>query len=230
MIFGIGRINRKKFLKFSAFNVEHMAAVLLRLFEENPEQKKILKIVEILRKGGLIIYPTDTVYGLGCDIFNQKALDRIRHLKGLKGKDLNLSFICYDLSHISEYTKHLDTATFKIMKKALPGPYTFILESSSKVPKILNVKKKTVGIRVPNNNIPREIVRNLENPIITTSIHDDDIHDYATDPEIIYEEFKHLVDVVIDGGPGGVHPSTVIDCTAEPKIVREGLGDIGIIQ
>lgn len=189
-----------------------------------------MEVVDVLRNGGIIIYPTDTVYGLGCDIFNQKAIERIRLIKGIKGKNLNLSFICYDLSHISEYTKRLDTPTFKLMKKALPGPYTFILESSSKVPKILNVKKKTVGIRVPDNNIPREIVRELGNPIITTSIHDDEIHDHATDPEIIFDEFKNLVDVVIDGGFGEVHPSTVIDCTSDmPEIVREGIGDISII-
>ncbi len=207
-----------------------MAAEFIKLYKENPERRKIVEIVKILRDGGVIIYPTDTVYGLGCDIFNQKAVERIRQIKGIKGKHLNLSFICYDLSHISEYTKHLDTPTFKLMKKALPGPYTFILESSSKVPRILNVKKKTVGIRVPDNNIPREIVKELGNPIITTSIHDDEIHDHATDPELIYENFKNLVDVVIDGGFGDVHPSTVIDCTgSEPIIVREGMGDVSLI-
>ncbi|MEQ8905519.1 L-threonylcarbamoyladenylate synthase [Ekhidna sp.] len=207
-----------------------MTAEFIKLYPENPERRKIVEVVKILRNGGIIIYPTDTVYGLGCDIFNQKAIERIRIIKGIKGKHLNLSFICYDLSHISEYTKHLDTPTFKLMKKALPGPFTFILESSSKVPKILNVKKKTVGIRVPDNNIPREIVRELGNPIITTSIHDDEIHDHATDPELIYEDFKNLVDVVIDGGFGQVHPSTVVDCTgSEPIIVREGMGDVNII-
>ena len=207
-----------------------MEAEFIKLYEENPERKKIEHVVSVLRNGGVIIYPTDTVYGLGCDIFNQKAIERIRLIKGIKGKHLNLSFICYDLSHISEYTKHLGTPTFKLMKRALPGAYTFILESSSRVPKILNVKKKTVGIRIPNNNIPREIVNELGNPIITTSIHDDDIHDHATDPEIIFEDFKNLVDVVIDGGFGQVHPSTVIDCTGEqPSIVREGIGDISII-
>ncbi len=208
-----------------------MEAEFIKLYEENPERKKIEHIAKILRNGGVIIYPTDTVYGLGCDIFNQKAIERIRIIKGIKGKHLNLSFICFDLSHISEYTKHLDTPTFKLMKRALPGPYTFILESSSKVPKILNVKKKTVGIRIPDNNIPRDIVNELGNPIITTSIHDDDIHDHATDPEMIYKDFKSIVDVVIDGGFGQVHPSTVIDCTGtQPTIVREGIGDISIIH
>lgn len=207
-----------------------MAAQFIRLYKENPEQRKIENIVSVLRKGGVIIYPTDTVYGLGCDIFNFRAIEQIKSIKGIKGKELNLSFICYDLSHISEYTRHLDTPVFKLMKKALPGPYTFILESSSKVPKILNVKKKTVGIRVPDNNIPREIVRTLGNPIITTSIHDGDIHYHATDPEVIYEEFKNKVDIIVDGGPGLVNPSTVIDCTGEdPIIVREGLGDPTII-
>ncbi len=208
-----------------------MAAEFIKLYSANPERRKIEEVVRVLRNGGVIIYPTDTVYGLGCDIFNQKAVERIRQIKGIKGKHLNLSFICFDLSHISEYTRHLDTPTFKLMKKALPGPYTFILESSSKVPKILNVKKKTVGIRIPDNNIPREIVNELGNPIITTSIHDDEIHDHATDPEIIYDDFKNLVDIVIDGGFGQVHPSTVIDCTSgTPLLVREGMGDVNIIS
>ncbi len=207
-----------------------MEAEFIKLYKENPERKKVEHVVNVLRNGGVIIYPTDTVYGLGCDIFNQKAIERIRLIKGIKGKHLNLSFICYDLSHISEYTKHLDTPTFKLMKRALPGAYTFILESSSRVPKILNVKKKTVGIRIPDNNIPRDIVNHLGNPIITTSIHDDDIHDHATDPEVIYNDFKNLVDIVIDGGFGQVHPSTVIDCTLDqPSIIREGIGDISII-
>ena len=206
-----------------------MTAKFIKLYPENPERQKIDGIVSVLRSGGIIIYPTDTVYGLGCDIFNSRAVEKIRLLKGIKGKKLNLSFICFDLSHISEYTKHLNTSTFKLMKKTLPGPYTFILESSSKVPKILNMKKKTVGIRVPDNNIPREIVNQLGNPIITTSIHDDEIHDYATDPELIYEEFKNRVDVVIDGGAGQVYPSTVIDCTNEKVIVlREGLGSTAL--
>lgn len=207
-----------------------MQAELIKLYQENPEERKITQVVKVLRNGGLVIYPTDTVYGLGCDIFNQKALERLKQLKGGKSKHLNLSFICYDLSHISEYVKQLDTPTFKLMKKALPGPYTFILNSSTKVPKILNAKKKTVGIRVPDNNIPREIVKQLGNPIITTSIHDDEIHDYATDPEIIFEEFQNKVDIVIDGGYGLVDPSTIIDCTSgSPEIIREGLGDVGII-
>ncbi len=207
-----------------------MAAELLRIYPENPEIAKIERAVEILRNNGVIIYPTDTVYGLGCDIFNQKAIERLKQIKGLKRKNFNLSFICYDLSHISEYTRNLDTPTFKLMKKALPGPYTFILQSSSNVPKILHEKKKTVGIRVPDNNIPREIVQALGNPIFTSSIHDDAIHDYATDPEIIFQDFGSRVDLIIDGGPGNVMPSTVIDCTgSEPEVIREGMGDTRII-
>lgn len=207
-----------------------MSAEFLRIYPENPEQKKIQKAVEVLRNGGLIIYPTDTVYGLGCDIFNQKAIERLKQVKGGNPKGMNLSFICYDLSHISEYTRQLDTPIFKLMKKALPGPYTFILEASSKVPKILSAKKKTVGIRIPDNHIPREIVKELGNPIITTSIHDDEIHEYATDPEIIYDEFRNKVDLIINGGYGNVEASTILDCTGSyPEVLREGLGDVSII-
>jgi len=202
-------------------------AQLLKIHPGNPEPKKIATVVKSLATGGGVIYPTDTVYGIGCDIFNVKAVDRIKHIKGIKGKHLNLSFICSDLSHLSEYTKHVTTPVFKIMKKGLPGPYTFILEASNKVPKILNTNKKTVGIRVPDNNIPRQIVEELGNPIITTSIRDDDeILEYSTDPSLIHEKFDGLVDIVIDGGPGNITPSTVIDCTEpEPKLLRQGLGE-----
>ena len=214
--------------KFPLQTVTKMAAELIKLYPENPEERKIRHIVDVIRDGGVIIYPTDTVYGIGCDIFNSKALDRLKLIKGIKGKDLNLSFICYDLSQLSEYARHVSTPVFKLMKQSFPGPFTFILESSSKVPKILNVKKKTVGIRVPDNNIPREIVRILGNPIITTSINnDDDIIEYETDPTLIYEEFENLVDIVIDGGFGSNEPSTVVDCTTdEPVIVRQGKGEI----
>ncbi len=206
-----------------------LKAEFIKLYKENPDQRKIDHIVSILKKSGLVIYPTDTVYGIGCDIFNQRAIERLRTLKGLKSNQLNLSFICYDLSHISEYTKHVDTPLFKLMKRALPGPYTFILQSSSKVPKILNTKKKTVGIRVPDNNIPRTLVKQLGNPIVTTSIHDD-THEYVTDPEIIYDEFQSKVEVIIDGGAGGVYPSTIIDCLDnDPRVIRKGLGDPKII-
>lgn len=207
-----------------------MKAEFYKLYEENPETRKIDEIVSSLRNGGLVIYPTDTVYGLGCDIFNQKAIERIRQLKGIKGKNLDLSFICYDLSHISEYAI-VDTPTFKLMKKALPGPYTFILKSSSKVPKILNIKKKTVGIRIPNNNIPREIVKALGHPIITTSIYNENQQDHATDPEVIYDDFHQQVDMIINGGYGNLEPSTVISCLDdEPKIIRIGKGDPSVIE
>ncbi|MEP2771647.1 MAG: L-threonylcarbamoyladenylate synthase [Fulvivirga sp.] len=205
-----------------------MEAELIKLYAENTDRKKVEHIVEVLRNGGVIIYPTDTIYGIGCDLFNRKAIDKVCRIKGIKPKNLNLSFICYDLSHISEYVKRIDTPTFKVLKKALPGPFTFILESNSNVPKILNTNKKTVGIRIPDHNIPRMIVDILGNPIVTSSIKDDDeVIEYTTDPEVIYEEFKHQVDIVIDGGYGGNIPSTVIDCTQEEFVIlREGLGDI----
>lgn len=205
-----------------------MEAKLLRIYGENPDRKKIEEVVEVLRNGGIIIYPTDTIYGLGCDLFNKKAIERVCRLKGIKPKNLNLSFICSDMSQISEYVRRIDTPTFKVLKKALPGPFTFILESNSNVPKILDTNKKTVGIRIPNHPVTQMIVDILGNPIVTTSIKDDDeILEYTTDPEVIYEEFKHQVDIVIDGGYGGNIPSTVVDCTQDEFVViREGLGDI----
>ncbi|OEK05757.1 L-threonylcarbamoyladenylate synthase [Roseivirga misakiensis] len=202
-----------------------MEAEFIKLYEENPEIDKIDKIVDVLRSGGVIIYPTDTVYGIGCDFGNVKAVQRVCQIKNTKPQAL--SFICYDLSEISAYTKRLSTPIFKVMKKVLPGPFTFILNASNKVPKVLNAKKKTVGIRVPDNNIPREIVRHLGNPIITTSIHDEDeVLEYSTDPELIFEKYRNLVDVVIDGGYGGNVGSTVVDCSHdELELVRSGLGD-----
>ncbi|MGW8121443.1 L-threonylcarbamoyladenylate synthase [Roseivirga echinicomitans] len=203
-----------------------MQAELIRLYPENPEQDKIDHIVSVLRSGGVIIYPTDTVYGIGCDFSNSKAVDRVCKIKNVKPQ--NLSFICYDLSEISEYVKQLSTPIFKMMKKLLPGPYTFILDSNSSVPKILNTKKKTVGIRVPDNSIPRLIVKELGRPIITSSIQgEDDVIEYSTDPSLIFEKYEHLVDIVIDGGYGGNVPSTVIDCTNDRfEIIRQGLGEI----
>ncbi len=200
--------------------------MLVRIHPVNPDQRQILKVVEILRKGGVIIYPTDTVYGLGCDIFNQKAVERVARIKGLKLEKTNFSFIFNDLSHLSDYTRHIDNTVFKLMKKYLPGPYTFILPASSKVPKIFKNKKKTVGIRIPDNLIPLEIVNELGNPILTTSIHDEDeILEYTTDPELIHEKYEALVDLVIDGGYGNNMPSTVIDCTGEePEVIRPGIG------
>ncbi len=203
---------------------------MIKMHPENPEMRKINRVVEILRAGGVIIYPTDTVYGMGCDIFNQKAIEKILRIKGIKLKQANLSFICYDLSHISEYARHISNPVFKVMKKALPGPFTFILEASSKVPKILNTNKRTVGIRVPDHNIPREIVNMLGNPIITTSIHDEDeVIEYSTDPGLIYDKYENLVDAVIDGGYGNNVPSTVVDCTGDEfEIVREGMGELNL--
>lgn len=205
-----------------------MAAEFIKLYPENPDMRKVSRIVDILREGGIIIYPTDTVYGLGCDIHNQRAIERIARIKGIKPKHHNFSFICYDLSNISEYTRALSTSVFKIMRKALPGPYTFILEANNNVPKILNSNKKTVGIRVPDHSIPRLLVKELGSPILTTSIRDDDeVIEYSTDPELIFEKFRDLVDVVIDGGYGNNVASTILDCTGdEIEVVREGLGPV----
>jgi tRNA threonylcarbamoyl adenosine modification protein (Sua5/YciO/YrdC/YwlC family) len=204
-----------------------MSAILLKLYTQNPELKKILQVVQAMKDGAVVIYPTDTVYGLGCDIHNQKAVERICQIKGIKPGKIDLSFICYDLSHISEYAI-VNTAAFKVMKKALPGPFTFILPSSHNVPKILHTPKKTVGIRIPDNSIPRTIVKELGNPIITTSIKDEDeVIEYSTDPELIYEKFKNKVDFVIDGGYGNNVASTVVDCTQEGfEVIRQGLGEI----
>ncbi|HEX6227762.1 MAG TPA: L-threonylcarbamoyladenylate synthase [Chryseolinea sp.] len=205
-----------------------MTAELLRIHPLNPEGRKIQRTIDIIRRGGIIIYPTDTIYGIGCDLMNRKAIERLCQVMNIKPHKLDLSFICNDLSHISEYVKRIDTPVFKILKKALPGPYTFILESSSKVPRILDVNKKTVGIRIPDHAIPRSIVEQLGNPLINASIKDDDvIKAYTTDPEEIFEDFKHSVDLVIDGGPGNNIPSSVIDCTGDQiVVVREGLGSV----
>ena len=205
-----------------------MAASFIRLYEENPDPRKITQVVNVLRSGGLIIYPSDTIYGLGCDIFNQKAVDRVRRIKNINDKKMDLAFVCYDLSHLSVYAKNVSTPVFKLMKKILPGPYTFILNASSKVPRILKVKKKKVGIRVPNNRIPREIVQELGNPIVTTSLYDDDkILEYATDPELIYEHYKNQVDLIINGGYGDNQASTIIDYSGEElEIIREGKGEL----
>ena len=205
-----------------------MSAERFRLYEENPDQRKIDKIVDTLRSGGVVIYPTDTIYGIGCDFKNQKAVERVCAIKGIKPSQNNLSFICYDLSEISQYVRGINTPLFKIMKRALPGPFTFILASNNQVPKILSAKRKTVGIRIPENNIPRLLVKELGNPIITTSIRDEDeVIEYSTDPDLIYEKYKNIVDVVIDGGYGGNEASTVVDCTdVDIEVLREGKGDI----
>jgi len=183
-------------------------------------------VVECLMDGGIIIYPTDTIYGLGCDIFKSKAIERIAQIKGIKAEKANFSFVCNDLSQLSDYTKPIPNNIFKLMKSNLPGAFTFILNANSSVPKLIQSKKKTVGIRIPDNNIPLEIVKELGHPIMSTSIHDDDkIIEYTTDPELIYEKYNKLVDIVIDGGYGDNEPSTVVDCTSyEPEIIREGKG------
>jgi tRNA threonylcarbamoyl adenosine modification protein (Sua5/YciO/YrdC/YwlC family) len=202
--------------------------MLIKIYPENPNAKAIEQVVAVLKKGGVIIYPTDTIYGLGCDITNHKAVERICQLRGIKPEKANFSFVCSDLSHISDYTKPIDTMVFRVLKKALPGPYTFILEANNHVPKLLSSKKKTVGIRVPDNDIAREIVRLLGNPVLSTSIRDDDdVIEYSTDPELIYEKYKDSVDVVIDGGFGGNEPSTVIDCTTgDFEVIRQGKGSL----
>ncbi len=204
-------------------------AEFVRIYEENPNPKEIKKVVEVLKQGGLIIYPTDTVYGLGCDITNVKALEKIARIKGVKLEKANFSFVCHDLSNLSDYVKQIDTSTFKILKRALPGPYTFILPGAKTLPTVFK-KKKTVGIRVPGNTIALEIVRQLGNPIISTSIHDeDDVLEYTTDPELIYEKWDNLVDLVIDAGYGDNVASTVIDLSEDvPVIVREGKGSLEI--
>lgn len=202
--------------------------MLIKIYEENPNPKAIEKVVEVLKEGGVVIYPTDTIYGIGCDITNHKAVERVCQIRGIKTDKANLSFICNDLTSISKYTKPLDTATFRLLKRSLPGPFTFILNASGQVPKLLSTKKKTVGIRVPDNAIAREIVAQLGNPIITTSIRDEDeIIEYSTDPELIYEKYGELVDLVIDGGYGENVPSTIVDCTSgEYEIIRQGKGII----
>lgn len=204
-----------------------MSATLLKIHPDNPDPNRIRQAVEALRDGGVVIYPTDTIYGVGCDIFNPKAIERVARIKGIQADKANFAFICYDLSHISEFAK-VDTPVFKVMKKALPGPFTFILRASSSVPKLLHTKKKTVGIRVPDHLIPRHLVKELDHPIITTSIRDEDeVIEYATDPELIYEKYKNLVDVVIDGGYGRNVASTVVNFSdGEARVEREGLGDI----
>jgi tRNA threonylcarbamoyl adenosine modification protein (Sua5/YciO/YrdC/YwlC family) len=210
-----------------------LQAEFLQIHPKNPEPRKIQQIVECLQSGGIIVYPTDTVYAMGCDIYNTRAIEKLCKIKGIKPQKANFSFICSDLSHIADFAKVSNNA-FKLMKKALPGPFTFILNATTEVPKILNTNKKTIGIRVPQHEITRMIVEELGHPIITTSIKDDraafridDINEYPNDIEIIYEMFKNTADIVIDGGWCGIIPSTVVDATDnEILVVREGLGDL----
>ena len=199
--------------------------MLIRIHPDNPQPRLVKQVVEILKKGGVIVYPTDTIYGLGCDIFQHKAIERICSIKNLEPQKAQLSFVCYDLSDLSKYAKQLTTPVYRTLKQYLPGPYTFILEASKEVPKILKTKKDTVGIRIPDNKIARCIVKELGNPILSASLPGEDVEEY-TDPEFIHDKFVKLVDIVIDGGIGGIVPSTIIDFTSgEAEVVREGAGE-----
>ena len=199
--------------------------MLLDLHPDNPQPRNIRTIVECLMDGGIIIYPTDTIYGLGCNIFKHKAIERICRIKNVDPLKAQLSFVCYDLSDLSSYTKSISTPLYRLLKSCLPGPYTFILPASKQVPKILKSKKNTIGLRVPDNNIARTIVKEAGSPILNASLPGEMVEEY-TDPELINENFKNLVDIIVDGGPGGMVPSTIIDCTGdEPVLMRKGLGE-----
>lgn len=202
--------------------------MLLQIHPDNPNPREMKMVLECLRDGGVIIYPTDTVYALGCDIYESKAVERVCKIKGIKPEKANFSFVFYDLSHLADFTRVVDTPTYKLMRKALPGPFTFILEANSIIPKLFKSNKKTIGIRIPDNNICREIVNSLDHPIISTSVYDEDeIVEYTTDPEVIHEKYENLVDIVIDGGFGNNIASTVVDCTVSPPVVvRQGIGNL----
>jgi tRNA threonylcarbamoyl adenosine modification protein (Sua5/YciO/YrdC/YwlC family) len=207
--------------------------MLIRINDEQPDSRSIDKIVKCLQDGGIIIYPTDTVYALGCDFTQVKAVERVCRLKGVKPEKSNFSFICSDLSHLSEFTNAIPNHVFRVMKKAFPGPYTFILEANGKVPKLLKQNRKTVGIRIPDNAICKAIVNALGNPLISTSLHDssDDILEYFSDPEVIHRQYEDLVDLVVDGGFGNIYPSTVIDCNSgDFEVIREGAGSLDILN
>ncbi|MDX9891334.1 MAG: L-threonylcarbamoyladenylate synthase [Bacteroidales bacterium] len=205
--------------------------MLLKIYPENPNQRAIQQVVECLKDGGIIIYPTDTIYGIGCDIYKPKSIERIIQIQGNLKKKSSLSFICHDLSHLSDFTTPINNTVFKAMKRTLPGPFTFILNANNQVPKLIHGSKKTVGIRIPDNNIIREIVRVNGNPILSSSVKDDDeLIEYTTDPELIYEKYGDLVDIVIDGGYGDNIPSTVVDCTNnELELIREGKGELELL-
>ena len=207
--------------------VQNVAAKLIKIHPENPDQRKIEQVVQVLRAGGLVIYPTDTVYGIGCDIFQPKAIEKIAKIKNLKPEKANFAFICHDLSHLADFAR-VSTPVYKVMKKALPGPFTFVLPATAEVPRILNNKRKTIGIRIPDNNIPRMLVKELGHPILTSSIVDeDDVLEYSTDPELIFEKFENQVDIIIDGGYGHNVASTIVLCeNDEFEVVRQGLGDL----
>lgn len=202
--------------------------MLLKLYNDNPNPKALKEVVDCLKRGGLVIYPTDSVYALGCDIHNKAAIEKVARIKGIKADKADFSFVFYDLSHISEYTQQFDSSVFKILKRNLPGPFTFILPANKTIAKLFKNKKKTLGIRVPDNNICREIVNLLGSPIISTSVYDeDDVIEYTTDPELIHEKYENLVDIVIDGGYGNNEASTVVDLTeGYPEIIRQGIGEL----
>jgi tRNA threonylcarbamoyl adenosine modification protein (Sua5/YciO/YrdC/YwlC family) len=202
--------------------------MLLKLYDNNTNPKDLKRISQCLQSGGVIIYPTDTIYAIGCDINSRSAIERVANIRGIKADKADFSFVFYDLSQISEYTKQFDSATFKLLKRNLPGAFTFILEANNSIPKLFKNKKRTLGIRVPDNSICRSIVENFGNPIISTSVHDDDeVLEYTTDPELIYEKYKDKVDIVIDGGFGNNEASTVVDLTAGyPEIIRQGIGEL----
>ncbi len=205
--------------------------MLLDIHPDNPDKRKILQVVAVLKKGGVIIYPTDTVYSMACDLNNRRAVEKMAQLKGVKVDKINFSLICYDLSSISDYTVQFSNSTYKLLNRALPGPYTFILNANTSVPKLFKSNKKTIGIRIPDNKISRELVKELGNPLLSTSVHDDDeILEYITDPELIHEKYENTVDLVIDGGFGHNHASTVIDCTEGDSVVlREGIGSLSVL-
>jgi tRNA threonylcarbamoyl adenosine modification protein (Sua5/YciO/YrdC/YwlC family) len=207
-----------------------MAAQLLKIHPDNPPVQRIQEVVDVLRSGGLVIYPTDTIYGIGCDVHNARAVERLAKLKGIKPEKANFSFICADLAHIADYARQITTPQYKVLKKALPGPFTFIFEANTNAPRYGGIKRKTVGIRVPDHRICCELVKGLGNPIVTTSIRDEDeVVEYSTDPELIFEKYEHLVDLVIDGGFGHNIASTVIDCQQDAfTVIRQGAGDISL--
>lgn len=199
--------------------------MLIQIHPIDPQPRLVKQVAECLQDGGIIIYPTDTIYGLGCDIFQHKAVERVARIKNINPAKAQFSFICRDLSHLSDYTKPVNTPLYRILKQYLPGPYTFILPASKQVPKILQSKKSTIGLRIPNNKICLDIIQALDHPILSTTLPGEIVEEY-TDPEVIYEKFGSQVDIVIDGGPGGIHPSTVIDCTKdEYEVIRQGLGE-----
>ncbi|MBI3142851.1 MAG: threonylcarbamoyl-AMP synthase [Bacteroidetes bacterium] len=206
--------------------------MLIKIYPQNPAPRHVSLVVDVLRKGGLIIYPTDSVYAIGCDMLNQDAIDRLCQVINKKPEQANLSLICSDLKNLSEYSLPISNSVYKLMKSSLPGAYTFILKANNKVPKLFKNKKKEIGIRVPDNNIPRDIVKELGNPIVTASIKmKDEFSEYPTDPELIYDEYKHLVDLVIDGGRGATEHSTVLDCTGEDVVlIREGKGEVALAE